>query len=136
MAFSVGDNGGFDLSNFAQQNANYLNPWPMPPIPPNFAATYTTLDTNFRVGDIVRLKDYTTYPDYLQHRKQDAQVIGFDHVRHNPVELMWGDGTRSRVHPSNLIAMADNASGRPVKPPEKRLTLDIKKLEPLVLDEA
>ncbi len=62
----------------------------------------------FKVGDKIRLKDYSLYSDYERHNGQIATIIenysgiDFDH------EIQWvNDGDSSAAHTNNMILVTE-----------------------------
>ena len=64
----------------------------------------------FKVGDIVKLKDYEKYHDWKDHRGKTAKIININggNMRY-PFMLRWDDETISTSPKDNLIlARIDN----------------------------
>lgn len=58
--------------------------------------------SDFRVGDLVKLEDYSKYPDHEEHMNQSATVIQTEHdhgLDGSTISVRWADGTVSTVWP-------------------------------------
>ena len=62
------------------------------------------LKTNFRVGQEIKLKNYTGYSDYASHKDQIGMIIGIDKgLVGNAIRIKWQDDETSVVGINNLI---------------------------------
>lgn len=57
----------------------------------------------FKIGDKIKLKNYSTYGDYIEHKGQEATLIS----RHDPGEwefgIQWDDGMTSFASVDNIF---------------------------------
>lgn len=60
-------------------------------------------EMKFKLGDKVRLKNYTEWNDYRRHEYEVATIIGKSYLQAFDFFIQWSDGATSGVYISNLI---------------------------------
>ncbi len=61
------------------------------------------LKRHFKIGDKVKLKDYSSYSDWEIHNGQEATVTDLKVMSEFNISVIWKDKSTSRVSESNLV---------------------------------
>ena len=69
----------------------------------NWGLDQSELDIEFKIGNRVKLKDYTLYNDYRTHDGQVGVLIHNDFSGDKPWTVEWDDGETSSVSNDNMI---------------------------------